>query len=581
MKEILFSRSAAVRMHLIPVALLFILLLSSLCTYAQNIRITDLPGQVITISGLDPSETPEPSVAGIGDINGDGFDDLAFGLPQADAEDFGRATPGVVRIVYGRAEWPDTLDLSDPAQSDVTLIGEGEDGEFGGVIQALGDINNDGFTDVGILAPGFNVEIVDGEYEFYTFGRGYLFFGGQALPATVDMQTPGNHGAVIESASGIASISSVGDFNNDGIDDLVIGEVDYAIPDPEDPEFKIYPGRGLVITGREIWPERFGTGTPPEGYLSIVGKRDGEFTGGAVAGIGDVDGDGFDDVCVNQLFATDDNYLFVGRAFVVYGRNDLDLEIDGETASGEVTALYADTFSGNSITSIAGGLNIAGDVLPDYAAGLSGAGEQFGLGLVTVIEGSTERPQRIDLADTERDGSHLIWGERTLGLFGDHLQFVPDLSGDGINELLVSAPSAETMHETVQEGRLFLISGSKIKGATTFVDYISGSVDGRRDLERLAAGFENAGDANGDGRPDLIIDSFPLSVAEPGLAYLVLWGDDPGDLNGDLIHDAKDTFLFAGSWQDEPADVLFVDRADRDLNSLLDRADLVPFIAGY
>ncbi|MEQ1824839.1 MAG: PKD domain-containing protein, partial [Pirellula sp.] len=137
------------------------------------------------------------SVSSAGDVNGDGFDDLLIGKSQGGGESY---------VIFGGTSLPPTTDLAILGAAGIRIVGDGFS------VSNAGDINGDGFED--LLLGG----VLNGSY---------VIFGGASLPATISLATLGSAGIKIlgvdaGDASGF-SVSSAGDVNGDGFDDLLVG----------------------------------------------------------------------------------------------------------------------------------------------------------------------------------------------------------------------------------------------------------------------------------------------------------------------------------------------------------------------
>ena len=158
-----------------------------------------------------------------GDVNGDGFDDLLIGAPSADTSGNGKLLAGESYVIFGGASLPETIDLASLGAAGFRLFGADAGDGSGYSVSSAGDVNGDGFDDVLI-----------GAYHAGAAGNGkssagdsYVIFGGASLPATIDLASLGAAAITIFGAdAGDESgrrVSSAGDVNGDGFDDMLIG----------------------------------------------------------------------------------------------------------------------------------------------------------------------------------------------------------------------------------------------------------------------------------------------------------------------------------------------------------------------
>lgn len=231
------------------------------------------------------------SVSAAGDVNGDGLDDLMIGAPADHA----------ACVVFGSsARSHADIDLRELDGTDgFRIVGATLGTRTGGTVASAGDVNGDGFDDVIVGAPGF-VRFAPDDFRSYALGHSYVVFGsGSGFNATLDIaDLDGSNGfrlgGLPPGARLGASVAGAGDFNGDGIDDLIVGAPEWFPEQPFEAD-----GASFVV---------FGT---TEGFdrvvdLSALDTRDGfridgpdgSHSGSSVSGAGDVNHDGYDDLMV-------------------------------------------------------------------------------------------------------------------------------------------------------------------------------------------------------------------------------------------------------------------------------------------
>ncbi len=239
-------------------------------------------------SGEQANDQLGISVASAGDVNNDNFDDVIIGAYRNDANgiDAGRAY-----IFSGQTG--DTLYI---------FGGEAADDRFGTSVASAGDVNNDGFGDV-IIGSVYN----DGTGS--NAGRAYVFSGqtGGSLYVFSGEAADDNFGFPVTSA---------GDVNRDGFDDLIIG-ADYNDGSGID------AGRAYVFSGQ--------TGDT----LYVFGGESAEdHFGFPVSSAGDVDSDGYADLMIGAT-ANDAAGQDAGRVYLFSGRNGDTIHVFTGTAEFE------------------------------------------------------------------------------------------------------------------------------------------------------------------------------------------------------------------------------------------------------
>ncbi|MFZ5475503.1 MAG: MopE-related protein [Myxococcota bacterium] len=293
------------------------------------------------------------TISAAGDVNGDGYDDVLIGAP-GDTGDTGAAY-----LHYGSSSGLSAAAGWSPAASYVY------DRPYGYCVAGLGDVDGDGYDDLGVTR--YNSDV-------------YVFYGGAAGPAAIPDET------LTGSASVTRYVADAGDVNGDGYADVVIVDA-YGY------QIDVFHGAaaGIETTAASTF-------TPP--YYAGMSA--------VIAGAGDVDADGFDDLIVG-----DDYY---DRAWVYHGYAqdddgdgygaDVDCD-DGDATVGAGTRMYADD-DGDGYGDAA-----TADTLCEAATGWVTDGTDCDDGDPDANPGATEVwydgvDQDCDGADDDRDGDGAV-----------------------------------------------------------------------------------------------------------------------------------------------------------------------------
>ena len=282
-------------------------------------------------AGIEYGSTNKGSVFSAGDINGDGFGDIIIGarwaIPNgADLLGFGN---GITYVVFGKASgFSRTMDLSALDGSDgFRIIGENAALRFSAhSVSSAGDVNGDGYDDIIIGASGAdsNGNINNGS-TYVVFGKAGGFSG------TVDIGAlDGSDGFRIdgENTGDVSgrSVSSAGDFNGDGYDDIIIGApgADHNGVD----HYGIGSGSSYVVFGKEGGFSRTIDLSELDGSdgFRIDGESGGDSSGGTVSSVGDFNGDGYDDITIEGRSSS-------GFSYIIYGYSTSGTDLNDQARS--------------------------------------------------------------------------------------------------------------------------------------------------------------------------------------------------------------------------------------------------------
>lgn len=483
------------------------------------------------IHGAAAGDRSGYSVAGIGDINGDGHDDLLIGALSADLS--GRVDAGISYVVYGRqGGFGPSLDLGSlTAATGFAITGVNAFDFSGASVGAAGDVNGDGLADFLIGAPwGEASQGTNAGETYLVFGRASGFGTGLDLSTLNGTTGVTFRGALAGDGLGFA-VSSAGDINGDGFDDLILGarEADGGGRTDAGASYVVFGQAGGFAATMDV------TGLNGANGFSIIGADASDRSGYSVAGVGDVNGDGIDDLLIGAPQGDPGGRANAGEAYVVFGRTggfgaSLDLGSLSGANGFTISGVDAGDHAGWSVAS-AGDLN--GDGLADMVIGALYADPDGGenAGETYVVFGRTGGfGANLDLSTMTPAMGFVITGTAALNLTGHSVASAGDVNGDGIDDLLIGSLYADGSGGT-DTGQTYVVFGrqggfgagldlASLNGQTGFA--IGGVAAGDFSGHSVSA----AGDVNGDGFDDLIIGA-PMASragqANAGASY-VLFG---------------------------------------------------------
>ena len=372
------------------------------------------------------------SVACAGDVNGDGYSDIIIG-----------GDDGTAYVFNGSSTWPATI--ANTAAS-TSLSGSGN---YGLSVASAGDINGDGYSDVVVGAPNATLA--------------YTYLGSPSGSANTNtLSIPGQNAF---DRFGI-SINGAGDVNGDGYSDVIVGANGY----------NNIAGAAYVFYGSP-------TGLQTTGYTLLTITHDPlqeENFGWSVAGAGDVNGDGYDDIVIGAKFQNN--------------------TLNGNFGSG-VAYIFVGSVSGvnPTPTAILNGMN----PFDWFGASVSGAGDVNGDGYSDVIIGSLQGGPNQEGAAyiymggpggiTSSTPADTLYGPGPNSNFGNSVASAGDVDGDGYSDVIVGA---------YHTGSVYIFKGSATGISNKQpVDYTLSEPAG----QNFGISVAGAGDVNGDGYGDVIV----------------------------------------------------------------------------
>ena len=412
------------------------------------------------------------AVAGLGDINGTGGGAYAIGAPySAGAGESG----GQVYLFLGEREG-----FVDLAEADAVLLGATES-EAGKALSGGGDVNNDGYADL----------LVGGYHGAEGAGVTWVVHGpilGEQVLDEVAVRLVGQSAYDFSACA----VDFAGDVDGDGDDEVLVGAYHASTT-----THGSYDGAAYLVD-----PPQSGS-LSLDDAIRIVGESVGDEAGYAVAGPGDLDGDGLSDVVVGARYESTAGeyagavYVFLSPLSVAVNASDADARYLGEVPGG---------YAGSALS---GAGDVDGDGRVDFVVGSrrhDGVGDSSGA--AHLLRGPALSGGSLLNADAR------LLGEATGDRAGWAVSGAGDFDGDGRDDLLIGAPRHS--------------SGGRLGGAAYVV---LGPVDPVLDLAgsngRIVSGAEEmllgisvagVGDLDSDGRSDLLVG------AERGDIFLVTSG---------------------------------------------------------
>jgi hypothetical protein len=293
-----------------------------------------------------------------------------------------------------------------------TIDGEITGDQYGEAICAV-DFNDDGYDDLVIAAPA-------ADFNGPSSGKVYIYYGGPAADTFPDLEIVGPESSFFGKA-----LSSAGDFNGDGVEDLLVGAPFYDLPATSAGAAYLYYG-----------------GTSPDTIpdLSFTGENSSNYFGIDVADIGDFNNDSYDDIIIGAYRADWGSFSNSGKAYIYYG---------GPAADNLVDKVLVGEADGERFGFSLTGCDYNGDNVGDVMVGAySYDNSLINRGRMYLFLGASSPDSLWDLTiEGESDGIKFGW---SLG--------TGNINGDSFDDIIMGTDTYNV--DTFSAGKVYIFYGN-------------------------------------------------------------------------------------------------------------------------
>ena len=433
--------------------------------------------EAILLGGM-ANDNAGTAVAGVGDLDDDGNDDIAIGAPYYD--DGSGNNLGIVYLMYGSVSGTKTLSTD----SDARRTGASALARFGGSIAGLGDIDSDGFDDVVVGSPYADDTDTNA-------GMAYIMSGPITGATSISGETMAGDHSYAYFGFAVAGC----DFSQDSVPDAIIGAPGMTNDDDTNPG-SVFVYAGPVTSGSDA----------DNAATQLDGRSDEDEAGHAVACVSDNDGDGYPDLVVGAHYFGND----AGTAYVVHGPATGNADLDDFVG---LSAVASEDLMGHSVAD-AGDWD--GDGYGDFFVGApyadGGASEG---GETYLLLGPTTSDQSVTTADITIEGAN------ASDFSGWSVASGFDSDDDGNIDVVIGAYGNDDASATA--GAAYLFYGPLSSG-TWSVGSADATITGSSASGQLGYAVSSAGDTDGDGFDDLLLGARRDSTTDTyaGAVYLFM-----------------------------------------------------------
>ncbi len=478
--------------HLMLSVMIVLIMLSTV--FAQYQGEINLSTATATFTGAEDEDVFGHHVAIVPDLNGDGYDEVLVTAPLSDlnAESMDN---GRVYLFYGSAAGLSgniSLSAADAIFHGAYAGNEASHDAFG-----IGDIDNDGYNDLGIA-----IKKTKPEQGGNRLGKTYIFFGSSTkLQGTISLETADASIVGNDAGAEAAHIKGAGDLDNDGYDDIMIGSGFNTQVGAEAGKIYVFFGRD-----RNEWQVDADIETFSD--ASFLAESAGDWAGHRVSGLGDVNGDGYDDILIGANHRANGDLNLAGETYLVLGKardgwaKDVSLENADASWIGDTNKMQL----GWNVSQVG---DVDGDGLADILT--SSDKSQYYLILAQDINYSSNQP--ISSSFTAR----LSHTTTIADAIGHDISGLGDLNQDGFDDFLIGSPNVNS-----STGETYLLLGRDTWPATLDLANSQATFVGENPGDYAGFSASGAGDVNNDGQPDILISAYKNDDAgtNAGKAYL-------------------------------------------------------------